>query len=228
MRGGGGSGLGSGSGSGPVFGSGSGSGAGAGGGGRFGVAGLPTPHPLIDQLPAVYLEQDFLQRFLAALDDVLAPVLLTIDNLPAHLDPRSAPDDFLDWLARWVAVEPHEDSPTEVRRAAVRGAVTRHARRGTVGGLAEALRLETGTEPEIVESGGTAWSTGPGTPLPGGGRPWVTVRVRAGGADGSGRVVDRVRLEELIGAEVPAHVGFTLELLPPDGLPPDGEGGGER
>ncbi|RPK94129.1 phage tail protein [Streptomyces sp. ADI98-10] len=193
---------------------------------RSGIPGLPTPHPLIGQLPAVYLEQDFLQRFLAALDDVLAPVLLSIDNLPAHLDPRSAPDDFLDWLAQWVAVDPHEDSPPELRRAAVRGAVTRHARRGTVSGLAEALRLETGTEPEIVESGGTAWSTGPGTPLPGQDRPWVTIRIRtaaeggedggdAGDTGGRGRVrqPDRVRLEELIGAEVPAHVGFTLELL---------------
>ncbi|MFH9134701.1 phage tail protein [Streptomyces sp. NPDC017524] len=199
---------------------------------RDGIPGLPTPHPLIDQLPAVYLEQDFLQRFLAALDDVLAPVLLSIDNLPAHLDPRSAPDDFLDWLAQWVAADPHEGSPPELRRAAVRGAVARHARRGTVGGLAEALRLETGTEPEIVESGGTAWSTGPGTPLPGQGRPWVTIRIRASGGGGVGRggdggggvgrghragagvrQPDRVRLEELIGAEVPAHVGFTLELL---------------
>ncbi|MEU6951984.1 phage tail protein [Streptomyces sp. NPDC045714] len=191
---------------------------------RDGIPGLLTPHPLIDRLPAVYLEQDFLQRFLAALDDVLAPVLLSIDNLPAHLDPRSAPDDFLDWLAQWVAVDPHEGSPPELRRAAVRGAVARHARRGTVGGLAEALRLETGTEPEIVESGGTAWSTGPGTPLPGQDRPWVTIRIRAAGGDGGGdgavagagpggRQPDRVRLEELIGAEVPAHVGFTLELL---------------
>ncbi|WP_137229664.1 phage tail protein [Streptomyces sp. BPSDS2] len=196
---------------------------------RSGIPGLPTPHPLIDQLPSVYLEQDFLQRFLAALDDVLAPVLLSIDNLPAHLDPRSAPDDFLDWLAQWVAVDPHEDSPPELRRAAVRGAVTRHARRGTAGGLAEALRLETGTEPEIVESGGTAWSTRPHTALPGQDRPWVTIRIRAtgdggagdsgagGGGAGSGGPgagrLDRVRLEELIGAEVPAHVGFTLELL---------------
>ncbi|MFJ8251152.1 phage tail protein [Streptomyces sp. NPDC094466] len=195
---------------------------------RGGIPGLPTPHPLIDRLPAVYLEQDFLQRFLAALDDVLAPVLLSIDNLPAHLDPRSAPDDFLDWLAQWVAADLHGGSPPELRRAAVRGAVARHARRGTVGGLAEALRLETGTEPEIVESGGTAWSTGPGTPLPGQGRPWVTIRIRttgdggdggdSGGVDGhrsgpGARQPDRVRLEELIGAEVPAHVGFTLELL---------------
>ncbi|MEU3225852.1 phage tail protein [Streptomyces sp. NPDC006976] len=180
---------------------------------RTGVPGLATPHPLIEQLPAVYLEQDFLRRFLGALDDVLAPVLLTIDNLPAHLDPRSAPDDFLAWLAQWVAAEPHEDSPDVRRRETVRGAVARHARRGTAGGLAEAVRLRTGTEPEITESGGTAWSTGPQTALPGAPRPWVTIRVR----ERRGRDIDRARLEELIAAEVPAHVGFTLEILPPDG-----------
>ncbi|MFC9603409.1 phage tail protein [Streptomyces niveus] len=180
---------------------------------RAAVPGLPTPHPLIDQLPAVYLEQDFLRRFLAALDEVLAPVLLTLDNVPAYLDHRTAPDDFLDWLASWVAVEPHEDSPTDHRRTAVRGAVARHARRGTLGGLAEAVRLETGTEPEIAESGGTAWSTSPNTPLPGSAVPWVTIRVRAA----EGRPLDRVRLEELIDTEVPAHVGFSLELLPPGG-----------
>lgn len=180
---------------------------------RTGVTGLPTPHPLIDQLPAVYLEQDFLRRFLAALDDVLAPVLLTIDNLPAHLDPRSAPEDFLAWLAQWVAVDPHEDSPVELRRDTVRGAVARHARRGTAAGLADAVRLETGAEAEIAESGGTAWSTGPHTVLPGGARPWVTIRV----TERPGRAIDRVRLEELIGTEVPAHVGYTLEILPPAG-----------
>lgn len=187
---------------------------------RTGVPGLPTPHPLIEQLPAVYLEQDFLRRFLSALDDVLAPVLLTIDNLPAHLDPRSAPEDFLAWLAQWVAVEPHEDSPVERRRETVRGAVARHARRGTAGGLADAVRLETGTEPEITESGGTAWSTASHTVLPGRARPWVTVRV----GERPGRTIDRVRLEELIDAEVPAHVGYTLEIVPPAG----GTGGGAQ
>jgi phage tail-like protein len=177
---------------------------------REGVTGLPTPHPLIDQLPAVYLEQDFLCRFLAGLDDVLAPVLLAIDNLPAHLDPRLAPEDFLGWLARWVAVEPHESAPVEQRRAAVRGAVARHSRRGTLRGLADAVRLETGAEPEIAESGGTAWSSGSHTPLPGRARPWVTIRVRVG----EPHRVDRVRLEELIRTEVPAHVGFDLEISP--------------
>ncbi|MEV5971712.1 phage tail protein [Streptomyces sp. NPDC051921] len=181
---------------------------------RTAVPGLPSPHPLIDLLPAVYLEHDFLARFLAALDDVLAPLLLSVDNLPAHLDPRLAPEDFLHWLAGWVAVDLPDASsanPLDQRRAAVLGAVAGHRTRGTVRGLSEALRLETdGAPAEITESGGTVWSTTPGTPLPGTRRPMITVRITV--ADPAR--VNRARLEELITAEIPAHAGFTLELLP--------------
>ncbi|MEV7427478.1 MULTISPECIES: phage tail protein [unclassified Streptomyces] len=174
------------------------------------VAGLPSPHPLVELLPALYLEQDFLLRFLSALDDVLAPVQLTLDNLPAHLDPRSAPEDFLDWVAQWVAVEPHGDEPVDRRRAEVAGAVARHSRRGTRGGLAEALHRRTGVEPEITESGGSGWSPTPHAELPGEERAWVAVRLRVAGPAG----VNRVALEELIEGEIPAHVGYTLEILP--------------
>jgi phage tail-like protein len=172
----------------------------------------------MEQLPAVYLEQDFLGRFLGALDDVLAPVLLTIDNSTAHLDPRSAPDDFLDWLAQWVAVRPHETDGVEQRRAAVRGAVARHRSRGTLHGLAEAVRLETGADPEITETGGTSWSGAPGSPLPGSPHARVTIRLRV---PEPGHV-DRVHLEELIVTEIPAHVAFDLEIIPaatPGGAP---------
>lgn len=51
------------------------------------------------------------------------------------------------------------------------------------------------------------------TALPGRARPWVTIRV----GERPGRPVDRVRLEELIGTEIPAHVGYTLEILPAAG-----------
>ncbi|SHH61441.1 phage tail protein [Streptomyces sp. 3214.6] len=179
---------------------------------RAAVAGLPTPHPLIYQLPAVYLGEDFIQRFLAALDDVLAPVLLTIDNLPAHLDPRTAPEDFLAWLGEWVAVGPAADRPAGQRRAAVLGAVERHRRRGTRGGLDEAVRLEFGTEAEIEETGGTSWSETAHSPLPGpaGAPPRVSVRVRVADPDAAGAE----RLRRLVAGEVPAHVGYDTELLP--------------
>ncbi|GKQ39119.1 phage tail protein [Streptomyces sp. A012304] len=179
---------------------------------RAAVAGLPTPHPLIYQLPAVYLGEDFIQRFLGALDEVLAPVLLTVDNLPAHLDPRTAPEDFLAWMGEWVATDPAAGQSAGQRRAAVLGAVERHRRRGTRGGLAEAVRLEFGTEPEIEETGGTSWSETARSPLPGpaGAPPRVTVRVRVADPDAAGAQ----RLRQLVAGEVPAHVGYDTHLLP--------------
>ncbi|MFE2581742.1 phage tail protein [Streptomyces sp. NPDC059378] len=176
------------------------------------VEGLPTPHPLVYQLPAVYLGEDFIQRFLGALDDVLAPVLLTVDNLPAHLDPRTAPEDFLAWTGQWVAADPAPDQPTGQRRAAVLGAMERHRRRGTRGGLAAAVRQEFGTEAEIEETGGTSWSETARSALPGatGPGPRVTVRVRVADPDAAGAE----RLRRLVAGEVPAHVGYETELLP--------------
>lgn len=175
---------------------------------RATVAGLPSPHPLLYRLPGVYLGHDFLEGFLAALDEVLAPVLLTLDNLPAHFDPHTAPEDFLAWIAGWVAVEADEDRPVEQRRALVANAVSRHQRRGTSGALADAVRLETGVLPTITETGGTSWSTTPGAPLPGEARPWVRVELRVADPE----AVDQARLRRLITTEIPAHVGFTLEV----------------
>ncbi|MFT2016851.1 phage tail protein [Streptomyces sp. 796.1] len=179
---------------------------------RAAIPGLPTPHPLADQLPAVYLDQDFLVRFLGALDEVLAPVLLTLDNLPAHLHPRTAPEDFVDWLAGWVAARTDRERPVEQRRAVVAGAVVRHRRRGTLAGLAAAIAVETGHEPEITESGGTTWSLAPGDPLPGSTPPWVRVRLRVPEPER----IDRAHLLRLVAAEVPAHLGYRVEVLPVD------------
>lgn len=172
------------------------------------VEGLPTAHPLVYRLPGVYLGHPFLEGFLAGLDEVLASVLLTLDNLPAHLDPRTAPEDLLAWVAQWVAAEADADRPLAQRRAVVADAVARHQRRGTARALAEVVRVETGVVPELTETGGTKWSTDPGESLPGEARPWVRIELRVPDP----AAVDRVRLERLITAEIPAHVGFTLEI----------------
>jgi phage tail-like protein len=176
---------------------------------RGAIPQLPTPHPLLNQLPALYLEHDFLGRFLSALDEVLAPVHLTLDNMPAHLHPATAPQDFLAWMAGWVAAEVEEGRPEAQQRSVVAGALARHRQRGTRQGLAEAVFLETGVQPEIVDSGGTAWSTVSGAPLPGSARASVTIRLRV--ADPG--QVDRTRLEKLVAGEVPAHVVHRIEIL---------------
>ncbi len=184
------------------------------------VAGLPSPHPLGQGLPAVYQDEDaFTMRMTQAFDDLLAPILATLDNLPAYFDPALAPDDFVDWLAEWVAMDIDETWGPALRRSAVAGATDLHGRRGTAAGLADHVRLVTGGEVDLVETGGTVWSVDPGSPLPGSARAALLVRVRV--ADPGS--VDSARLDRLVSAVKPAHVPHTIEITQ---LDDDGRTGG--
>lgn len=172
------------------------------------LAGLETPRRFVDALPALYQEDDFTQRFTTALDDILAPVLSTIDNLPAYLDPAVTPDDFLEWLGGWVAALLDETWPLERRRAFVARATDLHRRRGTAAGLADHVRIFTGGEVEIVESGGAAWSPTSGAAIPGTNEPRLHVRVTVRHAGD----IDPEKLDALIAGAKPAHLGHTVEI----------------
>ena len=181
------------------------------------VSNLLSPHPLGLGLPAVYQDEDpFTMRMTEAFDEVLAPIIATLDNLPVYFDPDLAPEDFVDWLAEWVAIELDEMWELPLRRAVVAGATDLHGRRGTAAGLADHVRLVTGGEVEVIETGGTAWSVDPGSPLPGSPRPALKVRVRV--ADPG--VVDPIRLDRLVTSVKPAHVPHTIEILPLEGAVP--------
>ena len=173
-------------------------------GGRGLVGGLASAHPLVDRLPAVLQEDEFCRRLVDALDEVLAPVISTLDCVDTYLDPKLAPDDFVDWLAGWVGLEVDENWPEARRRQLVEEAVGLYRRRGTVDGLARHVALFTGEDPVIEESGGCTWSATSGTPLPGQGRPRLVVRIATGAAHAA--VVRRI-----VAASRPAHVPFTVE-----------------
>src|SRR5712692_9864590 len=127
--------------------------------GRAHVPRLVSPHPLGSFLPALYQEDEFAQRWTAGLDEVLAPIFSSMDNLEAYLDPRLAPFDFLDWLGTWVGLVADETLPLERRRAFVSQASALYRMRGTPKGLAAHVQIFSGGEVEIVERGGTASST---------------------------------------------------------------------
>lgn len=178
---------------------------------RAAVPGLPSRYPIGEQLPALYAEDDFAQRFTAGLDTVLAPVFATLDNLPAYLDPRVCPADFLTWLASWVGAADDPRWPVELRRQAVARAVELHRWRGTRRGLVEALGLTLGVQAEVTGDGGATWSNvagaDPPAPTPAGAlvRVWSedpTVRVDA----------DRVR--EVVRTMCPVHTVCRVQVLP--------------
>src|SRR2546423_13197451 len=96
---------------------------------------LISPHPLANSLPALFQEDDFTQRFVSAFDAALAPVLATLDNLPAYLDPWLAPEDFLEWLASWFGMALDESWSLERRRGAGAQTLGLFPVRGAGGGL---------------------------------------------------------------------------------------------
>lgn len=169
------------------------------------VDGLESPHPIGHGLPALYQEDDFTQRFVSGFDEVLAPLFATLDCLEAYLDARVTPPDFLVWLAQWVGVTLDETLPVERQRGLVAEMVRLYGSRGTVTGLRDLVRLLTGSEPEIIDSGGAAWSPVPGGAVPGGPQPHLRVRVR-------GTTMDSRRLAALVAEATPAHVVADVEV----------------
>lgn len=168
------------------------------------IEGLESPHPMGVGLPALYQQDEFTQRFVAGFDDVLAPVFTTLDCIDAYVDARLAPADFLAWLAQWVGVTIDETWPESRQRDLVVRMVELYGRRGTVAGLRELVRITTGTEAEIVETGGVSWSAVPGGEPPGGSPPRLTVRV-----DGP---IDRKWMTALVCEATPAHVVVNVEV----------------
>jgi phage tail-like protein len=175
---------------------------------RGSMNGLTSPYPIGTLLPAVYQEDPFAMRFTAAFDDVLAPVIATLDCLDAYIDPLLTPRDFLDWLASWVGYVIDENCPLARQRAVVADTAELYRRRGTLAGLRAQVELITGGQVEVVDSGGVKASTTPGDELPGEDVPRVAIRVLV-----DEDTINSAAVEAAISTCKPAHVLHRLEVV---------------
>lgn len=177
---------------------------------RGAVENLRSRMPIGPSLPSLYHADDFCQRLTTVFDDALSPVVSTLDCFDAYLDPALAPEDFVEWLAGWVAVSLDEAWAPERRRRLVDLAVELYRSRGTVAGLVAAVELYTGVTPEVVESGGCGWSEVADSALPGSAQARLEIVIRT--ADPSyldGRVVERIVAENK-----PAHLPHRIDIQP--------------
>jgi len=180
------------------------------------VRGLDNPVPLLQRLPGVLQDDEFLQRFTTAFDDSYAPILATLDSLTCYFDPHLAPADFLEFLASWVGVELDDSWDLDRRRMIIAGAALLHRRRGTSRGVQEALSVGLGATVDIQDTGGCTWSRTPGGAVPGTSPARVAVRVRV--ADPS--TIDPRRVDALLEATKPAHVPHHYIVTDPRGHQP--------
>jgi len=175
------------------------------------VPGLVNPYPLVTRLPAAFQGDAFTEQFLSVFDDALAPLLTTMDTIDAYVDPALAPPDFLPWLASWVGIELDENWSEEQQRRLIAEGVGLLQWRGTHRGTVDLIRHFLGVaedQVDIEDSGGAAWSATPDGPIPGSAPPRIVVRVHTDDPD----AVDADRLERLVAATVPAHVGHEVEV----------------
>ncbi|MFF2511406.1 phage tail protein [Streptomyces sp. NPDC058086] len=182
---------------------------------RGSIDGLESSAPIGGMLPAVFADDDLALRFVAGLDEVVAPILLALDCLHTYFDPALAPADFTRWLGTWVGAEVDGTEPDARLRAAVAAAAYLHRVRGTRRGLSEAVRLAFGVEPEITESGAAAWDPRPLGPVPGDRRPRLHVTLRLP----EPTPADEYRLENLVAAARPAHMPYTVQVTAAERIP---------
>jgi phage tail-like protein len=175
---------------------------------RGSIDGLGSSAPIGMMLPAVFADDDLAQRFVAGLDEVLAPVLNVLDCVDTYFRPYLAPLDFVRWLGDWIGAETDGTEPEARLRAAVAAAAYLHRIRGTRRGLAAAVRLAFGAEPEITESGAADWSARPLGVVPGERRPRLHVHLRLPYPT----AVDEYRLAALVAATRPAHMPYTVQV----------------
>lgn len=183
---------------------------------RGAIAGLVSPSPLGDTLPSVLREDAFARGLCAGLDEVLAPVMLSLDAFEAYLDLDTTPDDMLPWLAQWLGLVLDTDRGPDTQRDLLRSAGELHATRGTRRGIELAVTAGLGLSVEVTETGAATWSATPGGDLPG--QPGATLEVVVRTAPGQEVDIDRV--EALVASVKPAHVRHRVRILAAPGPDP--------
>lgn len=97
----------------------------------------------LEFLPQIYREIDFLGRFLQIFEATFEPDVQILANLWAYLDPLTAPQGMLEFLAYWMGWQILPYLTLEQQRSLIRNALEIYRWRGTRQGLRLYLHLAT-------------------------------------------------------------------------------------
>jgi phage tail-like protein len=126
------------------------------------------------------------------------------DSIERYATPAAAPEEFLDWLAGWVALSLSEDWESDEKRAMIGKIVPLYRKRGTASGLREILEIYTRLK------GGVTVEDGPDVPA-----NFFRVTLTLNATDA--REYDRQQriAQAIINQEKPAHTAYRLIIKLP-------------
>ncbi|MFW0784705.1 phage tail protein [Gordonia sp. CPCC 206044] len=168
-----------------------------------------SPFPVGATLPSIYIDDPCAQGLCAVFDRMLAPVLAVLDSFPAHLDPGTAPDDSLSWLAAWIGLVLDGHESADKKRELISAGAELLRWRGTVRGVRDAITAAFGVVPEIAESGGVTTSAEPTGPPQEQAAPLIVVTLVVDDPD----TIDRQRLDGVVARVKPAHLPHRVEVV---------------
>ena len=160
------------------------------------------PSLYLNFVPNLYREVDFIGRLLALFEQAFEPAVHTLNAMWAHLDPLTAPEALLPFLAEWVGWPLDARWSIPQQRQLIHRALEIYRWRGTRRGLRLYLHLYTslplrGTSPD--------------------GHPFIEIQDRA--AEGLTLGKSRMGVNAIVGGGRPFH--FSVILRPPPDLPLD-------
>ncbi len=190
-----------------------------------------TTRSLLDYLPAIYQGSTTTRRFLSAFDAILFGISEAhdskladrslqdlIDGIAGLFDPDETRDDFLPWLAQWVAITDLASIPEERRRNVIRNIIPLYAFRGTKAYVEKVIELYTGVVATVEENDlpglrvGETATIGSNTRL---GKDTFYFRVMldlAALPDAERQLAELLALHHaIVTASKPAHTHFRLE-----------------
>ena len=168
----------------------------------------------LEYLPALYRDDELMGQFLLIFESILKPIENTIDNAALYFDTMITPEPLLPWLASWVDLALDPTWPLERRRELVKSAAELYRWRGTKRGLAEYLRIYTGSVPEISEYI-------PGMRLDSETKLGVNTQLGSSGEGHHFTVtleldedsdINTSTVKAIIDAQKPAHTAYTLQV----------------
>lgn len=173
--------------------------------GRRGHPDARSPFPLEAQVPAMFAEDPMIRAFLAGLDEVWAPIVLTLDCFYAYLDPRTAPMDMVAFLGSWIRADISDAWDERSLREDVAQAHALFAMAGTAHAVRGRLVPREVESVDIEDPGTTLTSVMPTNP-----QDWMdptepVVRIRVRARAGTTNVM-KERLRQIITDLTPAHV----------------------
>jgi phage tail-like protein len=187
----------------------------------------------LEYLPEIYRESDFINRYLKIFERILsgidddddAPldylgIEQLLDQISDYFDPDSTPEEFLGWLAGWVALELPENWREDVKRKLIQRIVQLYKKRGTKQGLEEFLEIYYGPGVSIDEwylpfQLGVSSFVGKENALDGGPPGFFSVKVIIPEPDLQLKAGTEKAIRAIIDREKPAHTYYRLKVVMP-------------